>query len=149
MLIKPQKLFKYLSVPAWKSSKHAFRKRTPIKRAGNLNFILKEGEWSSSHRWWDHHWEDSRRLEALVREEELNCASCKRPSFTWDARLDLSMTVTALPQLAHTESSSTSSVRTGREPRLIRLWESASQRSPTERASKLPSTSVTRSDGHL
>lgn len=39
------------------------------------------------------------------------------------------MTVTELPQLAHTESSNTNSVRTGSEPRLTHRQESGSQRS--------------------
>lgn len=41
----------------------------------------------------------------------------------------MSMTVTEFPQLAHTESSNTNSVRTGSEPRLTHLQESGSQRS--------------------
>lgn len=41
----------------------------------------------------------------------------------------MSMTVTEFPQLAHTESSNTNSVRTGSEPRLTHLRESGSQRS--------------------
>lgn len=41
----------------------------------------------------------------------------------------MSTTVTEFPQLAHTESSNTNSVRTGSEPRLTHLQESGSQRS--------------------
>lgn len=44
----------------------------------------------------------------------------------------MSMTVTEFPQLAHTESSNTNSVRTGSEPRLTHLQESGSQRSSGE-----------------
>lgn len=48
----------------------------------------------------------------------------------------MSMTVTEFPQLAHTESSNTNSVRTGSAPRLTHLQESGSQRSSGEEKKK-------------
>lgn len=52
--------------------------------------------------------------------------------FTCVLKLDISMTVTEFPQLAHTESSNTSSVRTGSVPRLTHLRDLGSQRSSEE-----------------
>lgn len=47
------------------------------------------------------------------------------------------MTVTEFPQLAHTESSSASSVRTGSEPRLTHLEEVGSHRSSGEKGREM------------
>lgn len=67
-------------------------------------------------------------------------AKLQSPLFTWVERLDMSITVTEFPQLAHTESSNTNSVRTGCEPRLTHPWESAFQRSSTRKRTMLDTT---------
>lgn len=51
---------------------------------------------------------------------------------TWVVKLGMSITVTEFPQLAHIESSKTSSALTGSEPRQTRVGEAASQRESAE-----------------
>lgn len=71
------------------------------------------------------------RLQVFQQHREATPAAAA--ALTWGERLACSITLTQLPQLAHTESSSTSSVRTGSEPRTTCLRDPASQRSPAGR----------------